>query len=126
MGETDSEHAFCFLLDRLADGLGGSQAEPMAPELRRILAEPVSALAELGEFNFLLSDGRHLVAHAHTRLHRLRRTCEEHRCAQAVVLLATTPLTGEPWVPLAPATLHLFAGGEEVGAATTAPRSLAS
>ena len=126
MGETDSEHAFCFLLDRLAEGLAESQAEPTAHELNRILREPVAVLAKLGEFNFLLSDGRHLVAHAHTRLHRLRRTCQEHRCAQAVALVATTPLTEEPWVPLAPHILHLFADGEEVGSATTAPRSLAS
>jgi glutamine amidotransferase len=126
LGETDSEHAFCFLLDRLAEGLGESLAEPTAPALRRILAEPVSELTEMGEFNFLLSDGRHLVANAHTRLHLLHRSCEEQHCAQAVTLLATTPLTEEPWTPLAPATLHLFTAGEEVRSATTASRSLAS
>jgi predicted glutamine amidotransferase len=80
----------------------------------------------MGEFNFLLSDGRHLVANSHTRLHLLHRSCEEQHCAQAVTLLATTPLTEEPWTPLAPATLHLFTAGEEVRSATTASRSLAS
>ncbi|MGZ3425991.1 MAG: class II glutamine amidotransferase [Polyangia bacterium] len=32
-----------------------------------------------------------------------------------MTLVATQPLTDEPWQPLPPATLHVFTQGEEVG-----------
>jgi len=113
MGETDSEHAFCFLLDRVAAHLGvdGSIA---SEALVRALEAPVRSLADLGELNLLLSDGEHLVAFANRKLHILTRTCVERGCDQSVVMLATTPLTGEAWSPLAMDTLYVFAGGMEV------------
>ncbi len=114
IGDTDSEHAFCFLLDRVARAgagrlLGGA-------ELRASLRQPVAELSQLGVLNLLMSDGVHLVAFANTRLHQVVRTCVERTCPQRVVVLATTPLTDEAWQPLEPDRLHIFAGGQEAEA----------
>lgn len=123
IGDTDSEQAFCALLERLArrweDGL---------PSVEDRLAEIVPFAAELrslGPANFLYSDGDAIFAHAHRRrhddgeirppgLHVLCRSCSagadgvplqginiarEER--QDVALLASVPLSGERWQPLA-------------------------
>lgn len=111
LGETDSEHAFCFLLDRVARAADG---RPLGAEaLADILRAPVQALSALGELNFLLSDGIHLVAYANTRLYSVPRTCVERECTQEVVVLATAPLTDEAWSPLATEQIHVFAAGRE-------------
>jgi glutamine amidotransferase len=79
-------------------------------------------IASHGELNFLFSDGDFLVAHAHTRLHALSRTCtRDGQPTQRVSLLATVPLTDEPWRPLEPGTLHIFRGGVEVASLRTTP-----
>lgn len=114
IGDTDSEHAFCFLLDRVARSDEGRLFD--ASELAALLQEPVAALSMLGEFNFLMSDGVHLVAFANTKLHLVIRICVERSCQQQVVLLATTPLTGEAWRPLERDRIHIFAEGREVAA----------
>lgn len=112
IGETDSEHAFCFLMDRLA--LAGGE-RPLGPaELVAALHGPVAQLSELGELNLLLSDGVHLVAFASTRLHAVQRGCVEDHCAQRVVVLATAPLTDEQWRPVELGRIHVFAAGAEV------------
>jgi len=120
LGETDSEHAFCLLLDAIAT-LDAPARHPLSTHSVVERIRPVvERLARLGEFNFLLSDGASLIAHAHTRLHALRRTCtgECGRCE--VVLLATSPLTDEPWTPLEPGSIHVYSMGMEV--ATPADR----
>jgi glutamine amidotransferase len=114
IGETDSEHAFCFLLDRVARVGDGRLLS--ADELIAVLRQPVAALSELGELNLLMSDGVHLVAFANTKLHRVIRTCVEHDCQQRVVVLATSPLTDEAWLPVEPERLHVFAAGQEAEA----------
>lgn len=107
IGETDSELAFCLLLDAVADHVGGPDldwrkaAAALRPRIRRLAAS--------GEFNFLLSDGEYLFANASTRLHALRRTCREAGCDQEVTLLATEPLTAESWEPLE--RLHVYRRG---------------
>ena len=114
IGETDSEHAFCFLLDRVAAAGDGRLLGPR--ELGAVLRAPVEALSRLGELNFLMSDGAHLVAFANAKLHSVLRICVERECSQQVVVLATTPLTDEVWSPLASEQLHVFEAGEEVPA----------
>jgi len=111
IGDTDSEHAFCFLLDRIARAGDGRLLD--AGKLVAVLREPVAALGELGELNLLMSDGVHVVAFANTKLHRVVRTCVERECRQQVVVLATTPLTDEAWEPLEPDSLHVFVDGEQ-------------
>lgn len=121
VGDTDSERAFCFLLERLADGQPPSPGRISSRQLQLRLRPAVSALEELGELNFLLSDGFHLIAYATGRLHLLERPCRSDGCEEAAVLLATEPLTDESWAPLPTGALHVFAMGRRVGAQTSVP-----
>lgn len=105
VGDTDSEHAFCALVDRMRP-----LWERGVPELGARLEEIVAfahELRTLGPANFLYSDGDVLFAHGHRRrdatgaitppgLHVLCRSCVE-ASAQEVALVASVPLTGEPW-----------------------------
>ena len=88
-------------------------------------------IARHGAFNFLLSDGEALYAHALDRLHWLQR---QHPFPTAppgrprpdagpvaangpddrMVLVATEPLThNEPWIPFGPGELQVFADGRQ-------------
>jgi predicted glutamine amidotransferase len=106
IGDTDSEHAFCALLDRL---------RPLwdrgVPSVGDRLAEVTAFAADLraiGPANFLYSDGELIFAHGHRRrndagaieppgLHVLCRRCVEGEGAQEVALVASVPLTDERW-----------------------------
>jgi glutamine amidotransferase len=110
IGETDSELAFCLLLDAIADIAG--RADAPVHRLIEAMRPSIAQLSGFGEFNFLLSNGSVLFAYAHTRLHRAQRQCREEGCNQRVCLLATEPLTPENWVPLQ--GLHVFARGDEL------------
>ncbi len=110
IGETDSELAFCLLLDAIAHCDGGASLSCSG------VVEAIGALVErfsrIGEFNFLMSDGECLFVHAHTHLYTLHRSCRTDGCEQEVTLLATSPLTEEIWTPLS--GLHVFAHGGEM------------
>lgn len=108
IGETDSELAFCLLLEAIACGGTGSSRLSVVEAIWPL----IDRLARIGEFNFLLSDGECLFVHAHTHLYMLHRSCHEDGCDQEVTLLATSPLTEEIWAPLA--GLHVFADGREL------------
>lgn len=113
IGETDSEHAFCLLLDQLDKQL--ERRRTLTPrDLITTVNGMASRLAALGEFNFMLSNGVHLLAYAHTTLFAAHRACVEQDCDQTVTLLATAPLTTEPWHELAQGKLHVYSAGEEL------------
>ena len=117
LGDTDSEQAFCLILDRLEEA-GVARRNGTSPEQLIAAIQPlVDRLAALGEFNFLLSNGELLVVYAHTRLHALQRACSVAGCHQKVALLATLPLTEEAWVKLEPGSFHVYAKGAEIGLA---------
>jgi glutamine amidotransferase len=59
IGETDSEHIFCHLLDHIAGWPGGISAPENWPRLH----EQISAWNEGGTLNFLLSDGKSLACY---------------------------------------------------------------
>jgi len=69
VGDTDSEHAFCVLLQRL-EALWGPRAEPpgLGDRLEAVAQFAVDA-RRLGQANFLYSDGDTLFAHGHRRRH---------------------------------------------------------
>jgi glutamine amidotransferase len=114
IGETDSEAAFCLLLDAIARR--GGDVTASVSGIVEAIGGLIRDLSQVGEFNFLLSDGERLFAHSHTRLSMLHRVCAEHGCDQEVVLVATSPLTEEVWTPLD--GLHVFIDGREsIGAA---------
>jgi len=131
VGDTDSERAFCWMLQELRKRFRGRRA-PGWQLLAPVLAELADRIAAHGRFNFLLSDGEALYAHASTRLHWLQR---EYPFANAhlvdhdltldlaaangpddrMVLLATEPLTrNEPWVAFGAGELRVFVAGAPV------------
>jgi len=126
VGDTDSERAFCWLMQELAK----SHADvPGVDELTRTLRELLPQPAAFGSFNLLLSNGQALWAHASTQLHWLERghPFGQTRLADAdlsvdfarvttpsdrVAVIATEPLTcDEPWQALAPGEIAVFVGG---------------
>ncbi|MDB5999611.1 MAG: class glutamine amidotransferase [Rhizobacter sp.] len=127
VGTTDSERAFCFMLNTLRARF---PAQPPPRELAAALREINPLIAAHGSFNYMLSDGNALYAHCSTRLHYLVR---QHPFADAklsdedmsvnfadvttprdrVAVIVTEPLTAnEVWLPFAPGELKVFVGGE--------------
>jgi glutamine amidotransferase len=126
VGDTDSEIAFCWLMQELAKAHAGV---PTVEELTRTLSELLQVPAAHGSFNLLLSNGQALFAHASTKLHWLVR---QHPFGAAtladddlsvdfgaltspqdrVAVVATEPLTtDETWTAMAPGTLQVFVDG---------------
>jgi glutamine amidotransferase len=124
VGDTDSEFAFCGLLERLAKLWGHtSERSPSIESRLEIVADFAALLRPLGPFNFVYSDGEALFVHSHRRtqndgdvrppgLHLLVRSCNEQAVdltqsgvmlapvAQELALVASVPLTDEPWEPI--------------------------
>ena len=137
VGNTDSERAFCWLLQELRRKSCG-QPLPEA-EIFSVLQALTVGISRHGEFNFLLSNGDFLVAHASTRLHYLIRQApfaQAHLTDEdvtvdfsdvtspddRVAVIATQPLTdNENWLPMPPGTLWHFRDGAVVGQCATLP-----
>ena len=135
VGGTDSEAAFCLILSRLKARFG--LMPPLRDELFAALAALTREIAAFGEFNFLLSNGEWLIAHASSRLSYIIRrapfatahlkdqdmTLDFSTVAapdDRVAVIATTPLTdNETWTAFTPGTMMLFENGEQVLEATT-------
>ena len=130
VGDTDSERAFCWLMQELAKA---HASVPTIDELTRTLRELALVPAAHGTFNFMLSNGQALWAHCSTHLHHLVR---QHPFATAslhdddvtvdfahltspsdrVAIVVTEPLTrDEPWLAFAPGELRVFEGGQWSG-----------
>ncbi|HYT48602.1 MAG TPA: class II glutamine amidotransferase [Burkholderiales bacterium] len=128
VGDTDSEYAFCALLERLrAPWLGGEL--PALEERVRIVAGFAASIRPLGPANFLYSDSDALFIHGHKRfhgdgagarppgLHVLCRRCAQQGTEQDVVIAASVPLTKEPgWRALAEGELVVAQRGGAVAA----------
>ncbi len=126
VGDTDSERAFCWLMQELAKA---HAAVPPVAELTRTLAELVPVIAAHGSFNFLLSNGQALWAHCATKLYYIERAHPFRRARLAdedlsidfsavttardrVAVVVTEPLTAdETWTTLAPGELAVFQDG---------------
>ncbi len=126
VGATDSERAFCWLMQELAKSHAGV---PSVAELSLTLRELVPQLARHGSFNCLLSNGQALWAHATSQLcfverrHPFRKArlsdedlsvdfAEHTRPSDRVAVVVTAPLTtDEQWTPCPPGHLHLFVDG---------------
>lgn len=125
IGETDSEVAFCILLERVAP-LWESGSIPTLERRLAVFTQFAADMAAIGPANILYSDGDVLFVHGHRRtqadgritppgLWRLSRQCEKCRDTVArdhatssrldrrkeeVMLFASIPLSDEDWVPL--------------------------
>jgi predicted glutamine amidotransferase len=120
IGATDSEYAFCWMLDQLRARFS---ALPPLKELDREISSLSTQLARLGVFNMLLSDGRTLYAFCGKKLSCLTRRApfgqatlidedrkvnfaEETGPNDCVTVVATGPLTSdETWTAIKPGTL---------------------
>ena len=126
VGETDSERAFCWLMQELAKA---HASVPTTPELTATLRELAPIPAAHGSFNFMLSNGQALWAHCSTRLHHLVRQHPFTRASlqdddvtvdfaqhtsvrDRVAVIVTEPLTtNETWRAFAPGELRVFVDG---------------
>jgi len=127
VGNTDSERAFCYLLDQLVKCFGYD--EPKLDQVFDLLADISPSIAEHGTFNFCLSNGQALFTYATTKLHWLVReypfkpaqlidievevdfsqvTTPEDR----VAVITTEPLTqNEEWTAFQEGEMILFRDG---------------
>ena len=136
VGQTDSEHAFCALLERLRPLWSGAE-RPSVDARLSLLASYAADLRVLGPANFLYADGDTMFAHSHKRLQAdtghaappglwmLQRHCPPAEPATAreagvaivqeerhALFIASVPLTDEVWQPLAEGELVAVRQGE--------------
>ena len=130
VGTTDSERAFCWIMQELGKSHAGV---PSVAELTLTLRELAARIAPHGTFNFLLSNGQALWAHCATSLFFVER---RHPFAEAhladedlsmdfsatttpddrVAVVVTAPLTtNETWTELRPGELRVFVDGAAAG-----------
>jgi glutamine amidotransferase len=128
VGDTDSERAFCYLLEALRRKY--PDGEPALEAWLEVLEELTRELAAYGRFNYLLSNGECLIAYCADKLCYVLRHAP---FAQAhlidddvtvdfnalttpndkVAVIATTPLTdNETWTAMQPGELIAFRHGE--------------
>lgn len=110
IGETDSEFAFCHLLGHIARHFDRySGADPLAGVEN--LASASGLIASLGKFNFLMSDGEHLIAYGHDRLHYLELSGADDACG-VLAMVATEPLDRDGnWIPFGSGELRVYRHG---------------
>ncbi|WP_051078280.1 class II glutamine amidotransferase [Leeia oryzae] len=129
VGTTDSEQAFCFLLENLRSH---HDTMPSPDILFAELKVLTSALAGYGVFNFILSNGQYMFAHCSTNLSYIVRKAPFTTAhlldedvtfdfstvttpTDRVAVIATQPLTdNEVWTKFEPDQLIMFIEGEPV------------
>ena len=129
VGATDSERAFCWLMQELAKA---HARLPAVPELTRTLRELVPKIAAHGSFNCMLSNGAALWAHCSTHLHHVvrqhpftRASLQDEdvtvdfalhtRPSDRVAVVVTEPLTrDEAWTAFAPGEIKVYVDGAPV------------
>jgi predicted glutamine amidotransferase len=129
VGETDSERAFCWLMQEFAKAHAGV---PPVLELTNTLRELVPTISAHGSFNFMLSNGEALWAHCSTKLHHIVRQHPFRRASlqdedvtvdfaevtsprDRVAVVVTEPLThDEIWTAFAPGEIKVFVDGAPV------------
>lgn len=136
VGETDSELAFCVLLDQLSAIWTAPGAMPTLRERFLTVSSFASQLRALGPANFLYCDSDILFAHGHRRKHAdtsrveapglvlLQQHCVSGKQGivadglsirsddQLVTLFASVPLTSQRWEPLAEGELVAVSHGQ--------------
>lgn len=127
IGTTDSEHAFCWFLDRVRREL--PEMPRRSERLFRLVRTLCDDLRTLGTFNLLLCDSRHLFTYCTTKLCWITRRapfgaarlCDaelevdfarETTPKDIVTVVATAPLTtNETWNVMAPGDFVVFREG---------------
>lgn len=127
VGSTDSEQAFCYILQQLRHRFGAQR--PANTQLEIALQQLCSEIASHGTFNMMLSDGDALFAHCSTKLHYIVRRypfataklsdedvsvdfSQVTTPQDCVAIIVTEPLTAnESWIQFAPGELKMFIDG---------------
>jgi glutamine amidotransferase len=127
VGTTDTERAFCYMLDQLRRHFPEG-APPLEPTFD-LLCELTREIARHGRFNYLLSNGEYLIAHCADKLCYILRHApfaQAHLIDQdvtvdfsalttpddKVAVIATTPLTdNERWTEMTSGQLIAFEHG---------------
>lgn len=122
-GETDSECAFCYLLDKIYE-------EEDVKKMIRIIEDEALRIKKLGRFNFLLSNGKYLFVFGDDSLYFAKRQSPFQEVTlkdvgyhlhlkeikypdEKAIIIATEPLTKEErWQKID--GLKLFKDGEEI------------
>lgn len=128
IGSTDSERAFCILMNRLDRAFPGGYPKDRE-KMWRTIARIGGEIGDKGTFNFLLGDGAHLYARCATRLCFIIRKAPFKSATLAdddmtvdfsevttpndrVAVIATAPLTrDEAWTLGQPGEMWVFRGG---------------
>ncbi|WP_341501599.1 class II glutamine amidotransferase [Gallaecimonas sp. GXIMD4217] len=129
VGSTDSEKAFCWLMNRIRERF--PKGPPSSPRtLWRFVASQARTLRALGVFNMLLTDGRYLMAYCSNNLHWITRRAPFGAARlidedmevdfqalttpnDVVTVIATQPLTdNEQWHKMATGEFVVFKLGE--------------
>ncbi len=137
IGNTDSEHAFCYLLDKIKS-LWDQHSSPSISQRYDIICHFAERLRQYGPANFLYADSELLFAHAHQRiqddgeikppgLYLLNRQCDGkseekfkkhglnlHNTTQEVNIIASVPLTDEKWQPINEGEVLIFSEGQRI------------
>ncbi|MDI1285824.1 MAG: class II glutamine amidotransferase [Reyranella sp.] len=147
LGDTDSEMAFCLLLERLSPLWDGGGVPTLAARLAAVTGF-AAEMRSLGPANFLYSDGAVVFGHGHRRtqadgtiappgLWLLQRACavdaeatapsgvtiESGAGPQEIALLASVPVTAEQWRPLDEGEIVVVADGQVLPASLPSSRS---
>ena len=130
VGTTDSERAFCYILESLRRRFPVDQ--PPLEQCFEVIGELTRELGQHGRFNYLLSNGEYLITHCTDNLCYILRHAP---FAQAhlidddvtvdfnalttpndkVAVIATTPLTdNEKWTMMKPGQITAFQHGDAV------------
>ena len=130
IGETDSEYAFCWILNQLKQRYPRRPAN--WPAVFRYIGQCAEQLRKKGVFNMLLSDGEFVMAYCSTNLHWITRKApfnkatlsekgveidfQRHTTVDDIVtIIATQPLTdNEVWEKIEPGNFVLFHLGENL------------
>ena len=129
IGTTDSEYAFCVILNRLERAFPGGYPQERA-RLHRAVARIGKELGASGTFNFLLGDGEQMFARCATKLSYIVRKAPFDKATLAdddltvdfaqvttprdrVAIVATEPLTrDETWTIGRPGEMWVFRRGQ--------------
>lgn len=132
IGETDSEHAFCYILEKIKKLKITTWNKSNFDLLNQILKYEIN---KFGTFNCLMSDGDYLFCYfdknGYNGLFYVERKspfdkvklmdedfeinlAEEKHPDQKGFIVATSPLTNEKWEEFSPGNLYVFRNGEMV------------
>jgi predicted glutamine amidotransferase len=135
VGDTDSEKAFCLILETLRQAF--PEGKPPLEKLYPVLYNITKNIAQNGIFNYLLSDGDYFFAHCSTKLCYIVRQAPFEKAHlidediivdfnelttpdDRVAVIATTPLTdNEVWTQIQPGELLTFRDGNSFSINTT-------